>query len=329
MNRIALIIGNMGSPKDHNEVESFLYGIFTDKSIINLPNFLRKKIAKKIVSKRIKYSQKMYEQIEGYSKVLEETSKQSSIINSKLKEMLTPEQKNIDIKTFVSMKYTSPRATDIIKNLEEYDPDTILIVPMYPHYNKSTSQTFIDEYKILLKKNEQLKSKKLLYIKDFYNNKGLINYYTQQIESKLQENKKNIILFSAHSLPKKFLGGNPTKYKNQVTYTTNSILSNINHNSKISYEYSICYQSAPLKFGWLKPFLSDLIEEYSKIENTNIIIVPVSFVTENLETLYELDIKYKKKALKYSCCDYNRIKTVSLHHEFLYYIVDDIYKKLF
>jgi len=310
--KIAVVLFNLGGPDSLEAVKPFLFNLFNDKYIITLPSILRFFIAKLISSKREKFAKEIYSNTGGKSPILEETLLQKEALRQ---ELLTNEDANFEI--FICMRHWHPMTKEVIKNIENYAPEEIIMLPLYPQFSTTTTASSIEEFTKSLNK-EFVNKIKVKTICCYPIDKDFINSHVKLIEEKLQNNSdlSNFrMLFSAHGLPEKIVkSGDP--YQWQIEQTVLKIVNKLKLNSKFkNIDYKVTYQSRVGPLKWLDPNTEDEIKIAGSI-NKSLIIIPVAFVSEHVETLVELDIEYKKIA---DDCNikYIRIPTLSTNELFI------------
>jgi len=301
----AVILFNLGGPDKLENVEPFLFNLFNDPAIINIPTIFRYPLAKFISKKRAPIAKNIYKEIGNKSPILKLTEDQAKSLENNL-------SKKGDYKCFVAMRCWHPRASDIIKKVREYNPEEIILLPLYPQYSASTSGSSINEWNDLCKKENYYVKTKTICCYPTENN--FIASHISLIKKTLKIIKDNNfkLIFSAHGLPKnKIKKGDP--YQWQVEETVKKIISNLENKNL---NYVISYQShvGPLK--WIGPSTEEVIIKHSK-EKKGIIIVPIAFVSEHSETLVELDIEYKKLAEKNGCGFYKRVAALGIEENFI------------
>ena len=210
------------------------------------------------------------------------------------------------------MRCWHPRASDVIKKVKEYNPDEVILLPLYPQYSASTSGSSINEWNDLCRKeNYNIKTKTICC---YPTENNFIKSHVNLIKKTLKtlENKNFKLLFSAHGLPEnKIKKGDP--YQWQVEQTVEGVMSELK-DEKL--DYIISYQSRVGPLKWIGPATDEVIIKYSK-EKKGIVIVPVAFVSEHSETLVELDIEYKKLAEKNGCSFYKRVPALGVEENFI------------
>ena len=301
----AVILFNLGGPDKLESVESFLFNLFNDPAIISIPSFIRYPLAKLISKRRAPIAKDIYREIGNKSPILELTQKQAQSLENSL-------VKKGDYKCFVVMRCWHPRAREVINKVKEYDPQEIILLPLYPQYSASTSGSSINEWNDLCKKENYLIKTKTICC--YPTQENFIMSHVNLIKKTLNtiENKNFKLLFSAHGLPEnKIKKGDP--YQWQVEKTVETIMSKlINENL----DFLITYQSRVGPLKWIGPSTDEMIIKYSK-EKKGIVIVPVAFVSEHSETLVELDIEYKKLAEKNGCSFYKRVPALGIEESFI------------
>ena len=308
--KIAVILFNLGGPDNLNSVKPFLFNLFNDKAIIQAPKIIRYFIAKLISNKREQIAKDIYAQIGGKSPIYDLT-----ILQAKELEKLLHKEKE-KYKVFISMRYWKPFVSTTIKNVKKWNPNEIILLPLYPQYSTTTSSSSINSWFEEAKNSLEKTKTKIIccYPKD----KKFISAHVKNLKEKLNKVKKidrnfnnSILLFSAHGLPEKIIKkGDPYQY--QVELSVKHIMSELN----INIHHIICYQSKVGPLKWIGPSTEEIIVENSKIKK-NIILIPIAFVSEHCETLVELDIEYKQLAKDNGCENYYRVPALGTNLDFI------------
>lgn len=293
--KTAIVLMNLGGPSNISEVKQFLFNLFYDKAIIRLPNPLRWIIAKIISSKREKPAKEIYEKMGGKSPILEETKKQKDELEKKF---------DSNTRFYISMRYSSPRSFEISKAIKEFNPDKIILLPLYPQFSSTTSASSIDD---MMKELRLLELDKIATpICCYFDDEDFIKSHLEKLKIAIKnlKSKNYRILFSAHGLPENVIkNGDP--YQWQVEKTVEKIVSKLGIKNL---DYKITYQSRVGPMKWIEPYTDKVIEETCK-EKKAIIIVPIAFVSEHSETLVELDIEYADIAKSYQI-EYVRVEAL-------------------
>lgn len=304
-NKIAIVLFNLGGPDSLKTVESFLFNIFYDKRILNLPNPFRWLLAKFISKLRKKLSANIYSKVGGKSTLISETKAQKQALEFNLKNTIG---KNFRI--FICMRYWNPNINDVVNELIKYKPSEVILLPLYPQFSSITTGSSVENFtKFFPNKDLSIKT-----ICCYATNKEYIDAFSKLVRDTLQKlihQDSFRVLFSAHSIPIKSINkGDP--YQWQVTQTVSKIIETLNIKNL---DYKITYQSRVGPIKWLKPNTIDEIKLTAK-EKKAVVIVPISFVSEHVETLFELDYKYFNIACKYSL-EYLRVPTLRVNEMFI------------
>ena len=187
--------------------------LFNDPAILNLPTFLRYPLAKLISNRRAPVAKKIYEELGGSSPILKLTKEQSRCLEIKLNQTQTEDE----YKCFIVMRCWNPRAKDVIKDVQLFNPDEVVLMPLYPQYSAATSGSSIKEWKDVCKKNNY--NIKTSTICCYPTDQNFINAHTKEIIKKIKDLKNFKLIFSAHGLPEKNIKkGDPIngKWNNQL-----------------------------------------------------------------------------------------------------------------
>jgi len=312
----AIILFNLGGPDKIENVEPFLFNLFNDPAILNLPTFLRYPLAKLISNRRAPIAKKIYEELGGSSPILKLTKEQSVALETKLNQNQTEDQ----YKCFIVMRCWNPRANDVIKDVQSYTPDEVVLMPLYPQYSAATSGSSIKEWKDICKKNNyKIKTSTICC---YPTDQNFINAHTKEIIKEIKNLKNFKLIFSAHGLPEKNIKkGDP--YQWQVEQSVKKIVENLNNENL---DWILSYQSRVGPLKWIGPSTEDIIVENSRLDK-HIVLVPIAFVSEHSETLVELDIEYKELAEANGCKNYTRVSALGINEDFIKAMSELIIKK--
>jgi protoporphyrin/coproporphyrin ferrochelatase len=302
----AIILFNLGGPDKLENVEPFLFNLFNDPAILNLPTIFRYPLAKLISSRRSPIAKKIYQELGGSSPILKLTRDQSYALEKKLNQT----NKEDKYKCFVVMRCWHPRAEDVIKDVRNYDPEEIILLPLYPQYSAATSGSSIKEWKHVCKKHNYNVNTSTICC---YPEETLfIKSHVDSIKKKIENLENYKLIFSAHGLPEKNIKkGDP--YQWQVEKSVNSIVKSL---KLTNLDWILSYQSRVGPLKWIGPSTDNIIIENSKL-GKNIVLVPIAFVSEHSETLVELDIEYKELADKNGCKKYIRVPALGTNVDFI------------
>jgi len=314
--KVAVVLFNLGGPDKLDNVEPFLFNLFNDPAILNLPPFVRYPLAKLISKKRAPIAKNIYKKIGGSSPILKLTQDQAY----SLEKSLNSKHKGFNYKVFITMRCWHPRAEETVGMVKDFNPSEIILLPLYPQYSAATSGSSILEWKEVARKNNLNTNTSIICC--YPKNTKFIKAHTDLINKKIQGISNFKLIFSAHGLPEKNIrNGDP--YQWQVEQCVNKIMEEINDKS---IDYILSYQSRVGPLKWIGPSTEDVIIENSK-KGKNLVIVPIAFVSEHSETLVELDIEYEKLAKKNGCQNYTRIEALGINENFIESLSDLILNK--
>ena len=312
----AIILFNLGGPDKIENVEPFLFNLFNDPAILNLPTFLRYPLAKLISNRRAPVAKKIYEELGGASPILKLTKEQSDALEKKINQ----DQEIDEYKCFIVMRCWHPRAEQVIKEVQFFDPEEVILMPLYPQYSAATSGSSIKEWKDVCKKNQY--KVKTSTICCYPTDQNFVKAHTKEILKKIKDLKNFKLIFSAHGLPEKNIKkGDP--YQWQVEQSVKKIVEELNIENL---DWILSYQSRVGPLKWIGPSTEDIIIKNSKI-GKHIVLVPIAFVSEHSETLVELDIEYKELADVNGCKNYTRVPALGTNEDFIKTMSDLIIKK--
>ncbi|MAV88435.1 MAG: ferrochelatase [Rhodospirillaceae bacterium] len=306
MKKRAIILFNLGGPNNSDAVRPFLFNLFNDPAIINVPNPMRWLIAKLISYKRSPIAKEIYNEIGGKSPILELTQQQAKALELGINN--DPEN---EFKVFIVMRYWHPMSMDVVPNVKKYNPDEILLLPLYPHFSSTTSGSSIKDWHKTAKKAGLKKLTKIICC--YPTEINLIKAHSELLQKEIKKSNNNPrILFSAHGLPKKIINkGDP--YQAHIEKTALAIANEVKLKNK---DWSICYQSRVGPLEWIGPSLDEELTRASN-DNIGVIVLPIAFVSEHSETLVELDIEYKKLAMDLKIPTYQRVPAVGTNVNFI------------
>lgn len=298
---IGVLLLNLGGPGSLDSVKPFLINLFSDREIIKLPvpAFLQKTLAWLIASFRSKKVMGYYRLIGGKSPILDITRAQAEVLekflnaNPPIPPLLKGGEGGGRYRVYFGMRYSPPLIKDVLKRIIEDRIKTLIVIPLFPHYSKATTGSAFKELKKDLDELGGVSELRITYIESWYDNPLYLNVLSETIKEGIQKSEvpeKVQVVFSAHSLPKSFIDeGDP--YLKHLNATIAGLLERV---GPVSWHLSFQSRSGPVK--WLEPGTDYIIDKLAEEGHKEILMVPISFVSDHLETLYEIDILYRKRA---------------------------------
>jgi ferrochelatase len=300
-------------------VRPFLYNLFSDREIIKLgPPFLQKPLAWMISGLRSGKAKKMYRLIGGKSPLLDITLAQASALQNSLNSASSAQHASPHFMVYVGMTYWRPFIEDTVAGMYRDGIKAALAVSLYPHYCIATSGSALSRFTDALRQYPLESST----ISSWFNHplyiEALVDSITKGLEAFPQGNVD--ILFSAHSLPISIIeSGDP--YVEHIKETIKEVV------SRVDVPWHLSYQSKTGPVKWLSPTTEEKILELSQKRVRNLLVVPISFVSDHIETLYEIDILYKKRAHELGM-RLERVESLNTHPLLIKALNDLIMKRL-
>jgi ferrochelatase len=299
--RLAVVLMNLGGPDSLGAVRPFLSNLFSDPAIISLPSPFRQVVAQIISRSRAPKARKIYQAMGGSSPLLKNTTTQLELLQKQLLESLP----HCESKVFIAMRYWNPLIRETVAQVKEYIPTQIILLPLYPQFSSTTTGSSFREWD-----NQAIKiglNIPTTKVHSYADDTQFIDAHVKLLQPWIAEAKKHgspRILFSAHGLPQKVIdAGDP--YETHIHQTVNAIMDKI----PSTIESVICYQSKVGPLKWLSPSIDQALHEAAQVRKP-VIIVPISFVSEHVETLVELDQEYRDLAIKMGIPFYGRVPTL-------------------
>ncbi|KJR98805.1 MAG: ferrochelatase [Desulfobulbaceae bacterium BRH_c16a] len=278
-----VVLLNMGGPDTLEDVRPFLFNLFCDRQIIRLgPAFMQRPLAWLIARRRAPKSRAIYAKIGGGSPLKSITLQQADA----LQKALSTEGNHL---VAIAMRYWYPFADQALQALLRQGVDRIIVLPLYPHYSKATTGSSLHHFRESLERLAP--GLPISIISSWQTQPSYIRAVAENITKGLQTfaDREVTILYSAHSLPVSFIReGDP--YVDHITETIEAIEKLTGRKGKL------CYQSRSGPVEWLSPSTQETIERLAEAGCRNILMVPISFVSDHIETLYEISILFKERA---------------------------------
>lgn len=311
MGRVGVLLLNLGGPDDIEDVRPFLFNLFADPEIIRLPfPWLQKPLAWMISTLRAKKSQANYSQIGGGSPLRKITEAQGKALQEKLSAI------GQDASVYIGMRYWHPFTEEAIAKIKEDKIEKLVILPLYPQFSISTSGSSFRVLEEMWKTDPDLQKVDYTLIPSWYDNQGYLKAMADSIAEKLNEFEhpdRVEIFFSAHGVPKSYVEEAGDPYQHEIEECTRLIMQTLNRAN----EHTLAYQSRVGPVEWLKPYTEDALEELGEKGIKDLLVVPISFISEHIETLQEIDIEYKEVAEEAGIENFQRVPALDTHPIFI------------
>ena len=313
--RIAVVLFNLGGPDGPQAVRPFLANLFSDPAIIGLPALVRRPLARLIAARREKGAQANYALMGGGSPLLPETRAQAAALSAVLKQARPDDR----IGVFIAMRYWNPLTEQAAAEVQAFAPDRVVLLPLYPQFSTTTTQSSLKRWREVYR-GPGLEHAVCCYPRA----EGWIGAQAEGVKAALvQAGEAPVrVLFSAHGVPEQVITGRGDPYQEQIEATAAAIAE-----AAGLVDWQVCYQSRVGPLKWLGPSTPEAIEQ-AAADGVGVVVTPVAFVSEHIETLVELDMEYGELAHKVGCAPYLRAPTVSADPVFITALADAVGRAL-
>lgn len=311
--RIAVVLFNLGGPDDQASVKPFLFNLFNDPAIIGLPGIFRTPLAKLISSRRETSAQANYALMGGGSPLLPETRRQAEALEAVLGARLNGDE----VKVFIAMRYWHPLTEETAAEVAAFGPDEVVLLPLYPQFSTTTTESSLKAWNAAYAGPGVSRA-----VCCYPAATGWVEAQAQAIGEKLDEavGQPVRVLFSAHGIPETLVTGKGDPYQEQIETTVAAVVAAIEA-QRGPIDHAICYQSRVGPMKWLGPSTPEAIETAAK-DGVGVVVTPIAFVSEHIETLVELDIEYGELAHEKGASPYLRAPAVGIAPLFIDALAD-------
>ena len=303
--KLAVVLFNLGGPDGPAAVRPFLFNLFRDPAIISLPGPARLALAALISTTRAKSARANYAQMGGGSPLLAETKKQAQA----LRDAVQAGRPNDDVRVFIAMRYWHPFTQETACEVAAFAPDEIVLLPLYPQYSTTTSGSSLEAWGKSYKGSGRSRAVCCHPTLD-----GVIEAHARKIEAAYEaagRPRPARLLFSAHGLPEQVIEqGDP--YQAQIEATAAAVAARLGE----GWDWKVCYQSRVGRLKWIGPSTEDAIREAADA-GLALVVTPIAFVSEHIETLVELDIDYAKVAKAHGAKAYVRAPALGIEPAYI------------
>ncbi len=318
--RVGVLLLNLGGPERIQDVKPFLYNLFSDPEIIRLPvAAMQKPFAWLISSLRSGKSQQAYRSIGGGSPLRRITKQQARELQSNLR------QKGVDATSYVAMRYWHPFTESAVADLKADGVDQVVVLPLYPHFSISTSGSSFRELQRLRNTDPAFSRLPIRCIRSWYDHPGYIQALANLIAREIlacEDPATAHIFFSAHGVPKSYVEDAGDPYQLEIVACSKLILEQLRQQLGHSNPFTLAYQSRVGPVEWLKPYTEDALQELGEQGVKDLVVVPISFVSEHIETLEEIDIDYRELATTAGVKNFRRVPALDTDPAFIAALTD-------
>lgn len=297
---VGVVLFQLGGPDSLQAIEPFLYNLFSDPDIIDFPfaRLARPVLARVISSRRAKKVQEHYASIGGKSPLRELTERQAAALERELR-------KTLDARVFVAMRYWHPLTEEAVREIQTHSFRELVLLPLYPQYSTTTTGSSLNEWhrKYAAAATNRLPVK---IVRQFYSQALYLDAVIERINLALERfgvsNSSPLcgeaatasdvhLVFSAHGVPMSVIeAGDP--YQLQIEATVKMVV----ERGAWPNLHTLCYQSRVGPGRWLRPSLDQTLRNLAAQGAEKILVIPISFVSDHVETLCEIDIEARRLA---------------------------------
>jgi ferrochelatase len=311
MGRVGVLLLNLGGPEKLGDVRPFLYNLFADPEIIRLPiPWLQKPLAWLISTSRARKSQTNYRLIGGGSPLRRITEEQAAALKQSLAER--GQEANI----YIGMRYWHPFTEEAIAQIKQDGITNLVILPLYPQFSISTSGSSFRLLEQIWDQDPELQKIQYSLVPSWYSRPGYVQAMADLLRQELDQfpdPDRVKIFFSAHGVPLSYVEESGDPYQAEIEAGTELIMRALNRpNSHV-----LAYQSRVGPVEWLKPYTEDVIAELGASGVKELVVVPISFISEHIETLQEIDMEYRELAEDAGIENFRRVPALNTHPGFI------------
>jgi ferrochelatase len=301
--RSAVVLFNLGGPDSLEAVRPFLYNLFADPDIFKLPlGFLTQKPFAWLISRRrAPEAAHGYAALGGKSPLLENTQTQAAALQREL---------GGDFDVHICMRYWHPMTAKVVTDLKRADYARVVLLPLYPQYSITTTGSSYNEFQRECRR--QRYAPRVAFVRQWYDQPDFLAAIVEAIAAEAKklpepDPERIELLFSAHGLPQKIVdAGDPYEQQVRATYEA--------ARARLGWPHAtLCYQSRVGPLKWLQPYIQDLIRQKAADGARQLLVYPIAFVSDHIETLYELGVQYAELARSLGIPHYRVVPALNAH----------------
>ena len=304
MTRTAIVLCNLGGPDSLAAVEPFLYNLFSDPDIFRLPlaRLTQRPFARWLSRRRRDEAARGYSAIGGASPIGVHTAAQARALAAALGDP--------DLSVFVCMRYWHPLTEEVVGTLQREGYGRVIVLPLYPQYSLATTGSAHNEFRRQCARLHY--SPVVTFIGSWYQQSDYVEAVARSIEEALggfsePDPQAVMLLLSAHGLPRKAVErGDP--YQREIEATVEAVRARLRWPN-----VRLCYQSRVGPLEWLRPYTDDVIRAEGAAGVQQMLVYPIAFVSDHVETLFELGITYAELARTVGIREYRVVPALNDH----------------
>ncbi len=303
--RIGIVLLNLGGPFRPEDVEPFLYNLFMDPAIIDIPvkGTLRHWLCRFIARRRSETVREEYGLIGGGSPINEITARQARTLEAYLNTNSNPAE-GLTFKTYVAMRYWHPTSEEAWQKMRDDNINKVILLPLFPQYSKTTTGSSL-HYWWTLRQTGEIGALPTISITEYAAHPLYIKAINARIDEALldfnpEKRGRVVLLFSAHGTPVSEMKKRRDPYCCLIHSTVDRVMKARPDNRA----FRVSFQSKVGPAEWLTPSTPDALKDLAASGQTSVIVVPVAFVSDHVETVFELDIEVRDEAQAHGIEDF-------------------------
>jgi ferrochelatase len=317
----AVVVMNLGGPDSLDDVEPYLRRLFGDPDVIQFPALLRPLqplFARAVARRRAEMSRENYRLIGGRSPIAAESSAQVAAVTAEL------ERRGLRARPYVAMAAWHPLSEEAVRDMHADGVTRAVALPLYPHYSRTTTGS---SWRLLTRAAARAAcagdgALELELVARYPDAPGYLEAVTERVSEAIatlppEHRNRAPVIFSAHGLPEKYIvRGDP--YLDEIRLTVAEVVRRLGLEARAR----LAFQSRVGRMRWLGPQTEEVLHELGTAGETAVVVVPVAFTGEHIETLQEIDILFREHAARVGIVSFARARTVGCHPAFVSALAD-------
>ncbi len=309
MAKLGVLLLNLGGPTTQADVEPFLFNLFADPEIIRLPfSWMQKPLATFIAKMRAEKSRRNYAEIGGGSPLLQITEAQAAALQDWLA------GQGLECSMYVAMRYWHPFTEAVVEQIKADGIEQLVVLPLYPQYSITTTGSSFKLLDELWAADPALQAIERLAIATWYDQRSYVEAMAASIRGEVDALGGDAhVLFSAHGVPESYVTVAGDPYQKEVEACVRLIWAAVDRPN----DHSLSYQSRVGPVKWLQPYTEDRLQALGAAGVQNLVVVPISFISDHIETLQEIDHEYRAVATEAGISTFRRTPTLNTNPLFI------------
>ena len=328
--RIGIVLLNLGAPESLTDIQPFLYNLFMDPAIIELPfkGIFRHLFAYFISQRRSRKLKADYQAMGGGSPLTRFSQQQADALKKRLDQHFSTPASDIQCRVYLAMRYWQPSSEDTAKKMEKDGINKVILLPLYPQYSKTTTGASL-AYWWTLEQTGEFPAWSTSIVTEYAIHPSYIQALSQRIDEGIRRFPEPIqdsiqLLFSAHGTPVTELKKRRDPYCCLIHSTVTAIMAFRHHDR----QFHISFQSKIGRAQWLEPSTLNTVKKLGNNGVQGLLVVPVAFVSDHIETLVELDRQVRDEAETAGIQHYEVTEGLNSHPFFIDTLANLVYRQL-